>query len=85
MRCRKPHWIRYGSMMSSMASRGSDSAAASVSTPWTGAVDFERGERLVGDGAVDRRRTGDGSEIAHAAQQPAGDARRAAGAARDLV
>src|SRR5262249_3586921 len=33
VRCRKPFWIRNGSMMSSMASRGSDSAAASVSTP----------------------------------------------------
>ena len=27
------HWIRYGSMMSSIASRGSDNAAAMVSTP----------------------------------------------------
>src|SRR6516165_12093945 len=33
VRCRKPFWIRNGSMMSSMASRGSDRAAASVSTP----------------------------------------------------
>ena len=29
----KPCCIRYGSMMSSMASRGSESAAAMVSTP----------------------------------------------------
>ena len=33
VRWTKPFWIRNGSMMSSMASRGSDSAAASVSTP----------------------------------------------------
>ena len=50
-----------------------------------GGVDFERRQRLVGDRAVDRRRAADRSEIAHPAQQPAGDARRAAGAARDLV
>ena len=50
-----------------------------------GGVDFQRGERLVGDGAVDRGGAGDGGEIAHAAQQPSGDARGAAGAARDFV
>src|SRR5262245_6434462 len=33
VRCRKPFWIKNGSMMSSIASRGSDSAAARVSTP----------------------------------------------------
>ena len=33
VRCMKPFWIRNGSMISSMASRGSDSAAAMVSTP----------------------------------------------------
>ena len=51
----------------------------------TGGVDFKRGERLVGDGAVDRGGAGDGGEIAHAAKEPSGDARGAAGAARDLV
>src|SRR6476619_3716798 len=33
VRCRSPFWIRNGSMISSIASRGSDRAAASVSTP----------------------------------------------------
>src|SRR6516164_10328524 len=33
VRWRKPFWIRNGSMISSMASRGSESAAAIVSTP----------------------------------------------------
>ena len=42
-------------------------------------------ERAVGGGAIDRGRAGDQREVAHPAQQPAGDARRAAGAARDLV
>ncbi len=50
-----------------------------------GGVDFERAQRVVGDLAVDRGGIGGGGEIAHAAQQAAGDARRAAGAARDLV
>src|SRR5262249_19451465 len=33
VRWMKPCWIRYGSMISSMASRGSDNAAAMVSMP----------------------------------------------------
>ena len=48
-------------------------------------IDFERRQRLVGNGAIDRRRGGDGGEVAHPAQQPSGDARRAARAAGDLV
>ena len=44
-----------------------------------------RDERAVGDLAVDRRRIADQGEIAQPPQQPAGDARRAAGAGRDLV
>src|SRR5579862_3444030 len=51
----------------------------------TGAVDFERGQRLVGHGAIDRRGAGNGGKIANAAQQPSGDARRATRAPRDLV
>ena len=50
-----------------------------------GAIDFERAERLVGNGAVDRFRAIDMREIAQPPQKPAGDARRAARAARDLV
>jgi hypothetical protein len=33
VRCTSPCWMRNGSTISSMASRGSDSAAAIVSTP----------------------------------------------------
>src|ERR1043166_5265986 len=50
-----------------------------------GGVDLERVERLVGDRAVDRRGSVDMREVAHALQQPARDARRAARATRDLV
>ena len=91
-------------MMSSMASRGSDSPAAMVSMP-TGPppkfecdhreiaavelveaerVDLQPGQRRVGDRPRHVLGAGDAGEIADPAQQPAGDARRAAGAARDL-
>src|SRR5262245_37127802 len=49
------------------------------------AIDLERMQRLVGGAPVDRVHAVDECEIAHPPQQPAGDARRAAGAARDLV
>ena len=91
-------------MMSSIASRGSDSPAAMVSIP-TGPppklrcdhgeiaavelveaerVDLQPGQRGVGDGPRHMLGAGDAGKIADAAQQAAGDARRAAGAARDL-
>ncbi len=92
-------------MISSIASRGSDSAAAMVSIAdrpaavilrdgrevapvhgvEAGGVDLELEQRAVGGLAVDRRGAVDQREVAHAAQQPPGDARRAARAARDLV
>ena len=50
-----------------------------------GGIDFQFAERAVGDLAVDGLGAVDMGEVAHAAQQPAGDARRAARAARDLV
>src|SRR5579883_3239284 len=50
-----------------------------------GAVDLERDQRLVDELSVDLSRLLDMSEVAHATQQPPGDARRAAGAAGDLV
>ena len=50
-----------------------------------GGVDLQRAQRVVGNGAVDRGRVGGGGKIPHPPQQPSGDARRAAGAARDLV
>ncbi len=92
-------------MMSSIASRGSESAAAIVSTP-TGPppkltaialeiapvhlveadrVDVEQAQRAVGDRAGDGRRALDDGEVAHAAQQAPGDARRAARALGDFV
>ena len=55
-----------------MASRPAASTSSSVERPVRGA-------------AVDRRRSGDEREIAHPPQQPAGNARRAPRAARDLV
>src|SRR5215468_7178999 len=90
----KPCWIRNGSMISSMASRGSDSAAvvlrdqrqvAPVHGVETGGVDFERAQCTVGARAVDRGVAVDERKIAHPPQQPSRNARRAAGAARDLV
>ena len=104
MRWTKPCWIRKGSTISSIASRGSDSAAAMVSIP-TGPppklrairleiaavelveaerIDLEPAERLVGLAGVDRLDPVDGGEIADPAQEPRGDARRAARAAGDL-
>ena len=93
-------------MISSMASRGSDSAAAMVSTP-TGpppklsAIAIEIAPVHHGRGRWRRRRAArsaasaisrddagralDHGEIAHPAQQPPGDARRAARAPGDLV
>src|SRR4051812_11993811 len=50
-----------------------------------GGVDFEREQRTVRERTVDCAGTPYEREIAHAAQEPAGDPRRAAGAARDLV
>ncbi|MGY3424773.1 hypothetical protein ACVWZW_005248 [Bradyrhizobium sp. F1.13.4] len=50
-----------------------------------GGVDLERAQRVVGNLAIDPVGIGRRSKIAHAAQQPAGDTRRATGAARDLV
>ena len=50
-----------------------------------GGIDFELEEGAVGGGAVDRGRARDQRKVAHPAQQPPGDPRRAAGAARDLV
>ena len=47
-------------------------------------VHLQAGQRRVGDRAVDRVGAVHGGEVAHAAQQAAGDARRAAGAAGDL-
>ena len=43
-------------------------------------VHLQPGQRGVGDGAVDRIVAVDGGEVAHPAQQPPGDARRAAAA-----
>src|SRR5215475_9746566 len=51
----------------------------------TGAVDFERVQRLVGGAPVDRGHVIDQREVTHSPQQPASDARSAAGAACDLV
>ncbi len=48
------------------------------------AVDLELQQRPVGDLGGDHLRLGHGGEVAHPAQQAAGDARRAARAARDL-
>src|SRR6185437_2166313 len=48
-------------------------------------VDFEAGERGIGDLRIDDRVAGDRGNVAHALQQAAGDARRAAGAAGDLA
>jgi hypothetical protein len=50
-----------------------------------GLIDLERSKRAIGDSAVNRSRLADEGEIAAPAQQPAGNARRAAGAPRDLV
>ena len=50
-----------------------------------GAVDFQFTQRTIGDGAVDGLVAVDMGEVAHAPQQPAGDARRAARAPRDFV
>ena len=47
-------------------------------------IDLEPGQRRVGDQAVDGAVPGHGGEVAHAAQQAAGDAGGAAGAAGDL-
>ena len=49
------------------------------------AVDLEIAQRPVGDALSMTFAPADGGEIAHPAQQPAGDARRAARAARDLA
>src|SRR6185295_3085030 len=48
-------------------------------------VDLETGERRVGDDTVDLDSARDSREIAHAFQQAAGNARRAARALRDLA
>src|SRR5258708_4960502 len=48
-------------------------------------VPLQREQRVVSGLPVDRVRLADQCEIPHPAQQPAGDARRAAGAAGDLV
>ncbi len=92
-------------MMSSMASRGSESAGgngvdadrpaavilcdhaqiAPVHGVEAGGIHFQFAKRSVGDLAVDRFVAVDVGEVAHAAQQPSGDARGAARAARDLV
>ena len=50
-----------------------------------GGVDFELAKRAIGDDAIDLAVARDQREVAHAAQQPSGNARRAAGAAGDLV
>src|SRR5882672_10138767 len=50
-----------------------------------GGVNLKRKQRAVRHLAVDRRRLADQREIPHPPQQPAGDARRAAGATSDLV
>ncbi len=50
-----------------------------------GAVHFQRQERPVGGLAVDGLGAVDQREVAHTAQQPARDPRRAAGTTRDLV
>ena len=47
-------------------------------------VHLERKERVIGDLLGDFRGAADRGEVAHAAKQPPGDARRAAGAAGDL-
>src|SRR5262249_45943626 len=51
----------------------------------TSSVDLERAQRTVSGRAVDRGCAADKRKVAHAPQQPSRDARRAAGAARDLV
>src|SRR5262249_34956578 len=51
----------------------------------TRGVALELNESAVGGGAVDRVRAGDQRKVAYPAQQPPGDARRPARAARDLV
>src|SRR4051794_37012238 len=48
-------------------------------------IDFELAQRAVRAGAVDRARAGDQGEIADAAKEPSGDARRAARALGNLV
>src|SRR6185312_3986624 len=48
-------------------------------------IDFQRRERAVGNLAVDGRRAFGVGEVAHAAQEPSGNARRAASAPRNLV
>ena len=58
---------------------------APVESIETAGVHFEPGQRRVGDDAVDLDAAGDGGEIAHALQQAAGDARRAARALGDLA
>ena len=48
-------------------------------------VDLKRDQCRIGHLAVDRFGAIDAGKVAHAPQQPAGDARRAAGAPRDFV
>ncbi len=48
-------------------------------------INLERAQRVVGNGAIDRSGIRRGCKIADPPQQPPGNARRAAGAARDFV
>ena len=92
-------------MISSMASRGSDRAAAKrvdtdrassvirgnrrevapVHGIQPGRINFERQERAVGGFPVNGLGAVDMGKVAHTAQKPAGDARRAAGTSRDFI
>ena len=58
---------------------------AAVHRVHAGGVDLKREQRLVGDRAVDCGCARNMREVAHALEQPPGDARGAARAARDLV
>src|SRR5437868_4817226 len=51
----------------------------------TGSVDFKLQQRFVGDGAIDAPVPAHGRKIAHAAKEPARDARRTARAAGDFI
>src|SRR6185312_964522 len=64
---------------------GDAAEIAAVEAIETFGVDLKRGQRLVGERRVNDRGTAHRGEVAHAAEQAPGDARRAARAACDLV
>ena len=84
-RLRKPGGDGFDADRPAAVILGDHAQIAPVHGVEAGGVDFEFAERAVGDLAVDRLVAVDMGEVAHAAQQPPGDARRAARAPRDFV